>query len=904
MPERSGSGSVSGFTFEVGAAEDAGARAVLETEALWAAGRTSEVGPYLAGLGGHGIGESTQVRLSVLHGMALFELGDVVGALDHLRDAAERSQQLDIKTQFSTALALFSREAQFQSPQQALTALSRLRQLAATAGDALSLGNLHLVVARLEGCRGHCVNARRHLEISRSLFSIVDKPALKIMLALVDSSMEMYSGDLARVAKDTRQRNSPRQGRDGASLACLSIPLAGSLTNLGSVLLFTGHAEQARECLGKALSLSSDLLLSQLGTLDSLAQVALHTGQLDVSREMVQRCSQVAARQRLPARSWYDLAHQVTRALLWERLEDWEGVVELAVGADAEVSRRQYKAVRTSLLCAKARALAHLGKHAQAEAAIGTAVRVCPRGAVDPLIVLEGSKAICLSLRGDVTNGSVHFDRALAACRAIGHKFHEAWLDRERQTLAKTLRESIAVPQRQLEISDTALLVSDVATILGAGHSIDLLAHRTAAILQNTAMAPRVEVRTEAGHEYRPEPTSTSDVTADGAFRITLRGSDRAITIQVRDAHAIDEVSLLKGLADLVQAAVNRTTDTESEDEDQNLWPRTPVADADGTVFRSPRMVELLKIAARLAATDLPVLISGETGTGKEIFARLIHDHSLVKRGPFVAFNSTAIPRELVESQLFGHRRGAFTGATDTFQGLVRTAERGTLFLDEVGDLDPAVQPKLLRFLENAEIQPVGDARPQRVTVRIVAATNANIDDLVEQGRFRRDLFYRLGVARLTLPPLRERKDEIPALAALFVARCARECRRNNLRLGDDCIAALLLYDWPGNIRQLANEIRRIVALASDGDTLTSADLAPEIRTLWNDRPAAAGASSPGVTIRLDQTLAQATDELERAFIARALQATGGHVAQAAEMLGLSRKGLFLKRRRQGMVGG
>jgi transcriptional regulator with PAS, ATPase and Fis domain len=315
-------------------------------------------------------------------------------------------------------------------------------------------------------------------------------------------------------------------------------------------------------------------------------------------------------------------------------------------------------------------------------------------------------------------------------------------------------------------------------------------------------------------------------------------------------------------------------------------------------------MVELLKIAARLASTDLPVLICGETGTGKDIFARIVHEHSLVSRGPFVGFNCTAIPRELVESQLFGHRRGAFTGATDTFQGVIRAAERGTLFLDEVGDLDLSIQPKLLRFLESAEIQPVGEARTQRVSVRIVAATNANIDQLVEQGRFRRDLYYRIGVARIDLPPLRERKDEIPALAALFVNRYARECRRADLRLGDDCIAALLLYDWPGNIRQLANEIRRIVAMAHDGDTLTSGDLAPDIRKNWNERPRTSGnGHGPAVNIRLDQTLSKAVDDLERAFIERALEASGGHVANAAEMLGLSRKGLFLKRRRQGMVG-
>ena len=183
--------------------------------------------------------------------------------------------------------------------------------------------------------------------------------------------------------------------------------------------------------------------------------------------------------------------------------------------------------------------------------------------------------------------------------------------------------------------------------------------------------------------------------------------------------------------------------------------------------------------------------------------------------------------------------------------------------------------------------------------MRIVAATNADLDELVGQGRFRRDLFYRLGVAQLALPPLRERKDEIPALASLFLARYARECHRTGVRLGDDFIAALLLYDWPGNIRQLANEMRRVVAMADDGQTIRSGDLSPEILAAGMRGPLAT-AAAPAVSVRLDQTLAQAIDELERAFIEHALAHSGGRVAEAAQLLGLSRKGLFLKRRRRG----
>jgi DNA-binding NtrC family response regulator len=642
----------------------------------------------------------------------------------------------------------------------------------------------------------------------------------------------------------------------------------------------------------------------RLSALDSLCQLEIFKGNTEAARTLLIDCRAVSASHRLPGPSWSDFAHQLTRCAYFESLEDWQAIVSVVEDVDAELARRQYKAIRTSLLCAKARALARLGRHPQAETALASAVRICPRGAVDPLIVLEASKALCGSLRGEMSQGAVHYDRALAACRAIGHRYHEWWIERDRQEVTRRHRGAAPVVRPPRDLTDTALLLGDVATILGAGHSIDLLAHRMAAILQGTTLGPRVEVKNESGRPYQPEPSAAWEAGADGTFTIRLRGSDRRVSILVRDVSSIDEISLLKSVADLVQAAVNRTADTETEDEDMSLWPRRLGPGEDDTIFRSPRMAELLRIAERLAAAPLPILLCGETGTGKEVVARLIHEASAAKRGPFVPFNCSTLPRELVESQLFGHRRGAFTGAVESFPGVIRAAERGTLFLDELGDLDPAVQPKLLRFLESGEIHPVGDVRAQRVNVRVVAATNVDLDARVAEGRFRRDLFYRIGVARISLPPLRERKDEIPAMASLFLTRHMRECGRTGLRLGDDLIAALLLYDWPGNIRQLANEIRRVTAMARDGQTLGVSDLDAQIVRNWEARPHAIAVTSvPSVQIRLDQPLAHGMADLERRFIEHALGTADGRVAEAAQILGLSRKGLFLKRRRQGLVG-
>lgn len=717
--------------------------------------------------------------------------------------------------------------------------------------------------------------------------------------------MEIVAGNLSR------SMASARSSYDRAALTESRVQMAGSAGMLGLVILLGGDPRKSSDYLSQALELSAEISYVKLGVLDNLAQVALYEEDLDRCDGYLKQCGQVIAAQDLPARSWYDFAHQVTRCAVLAQFDDWERIVEITNEADPELERRQFRSLRTALLCAGARAYARMGDHARADARLGAAIRACPRGAVDPQIVLEAATAACLTLRGERTRGAAHFDRALSAARAIGNRLHEWHIQRDRAACTITrLPEPSAsdTSHTPTALSERAIVLSDAATILGAGSSIDLLAHRALSMLHNTPLEARLHVRSTSGEEFRPEPSVSSQLATDGTFTIDLRGSDRRVLMTVRQVESLDDVTMLKSLLDLLQAAVHRTTDTESSSDDQNLWPTTLLPGDDEMVFRSPRMTEVLRVAMRLANTDLPILITGETGTGKDVIARLIHGHSRQKRGPFVPFNCSAIPKDLIESQLFGHRRGAFTGAVEASPGVIRSAEGGTLFLDELGDLDSALQPKLLRFLESGEVHTVGDARPVRTNVRVLAATNVNLDERSQTGTFRRDLFFRLGTAHIEMPPLRERKDEIPALTAYFINRFSRECDRPGLRVSDDVIAALLLHDWPGNIRQLANELRRVVAMSEPGQTLTSADLSDVVTQGWREahRIAAtsnAAASDDGQSIRLslDQPLPRALEELERAFVDRAMQASGGRVAEAAQLLGISRKGLFLKRRRWGM---
>jgi DNA-binding NtrC family response regulator len=299
----------------------------------------------------------------------------------------------------------------------------------------------------------------------------------------------------------------------------------------------------------------------------------------------------------------------------------------------------------------------------------------------------------------------------------------------------------------------------------------------------------------------------------------------------------------------------------------------------------------------RLQGNNLTVLITGESGTGKELVARAIHAGSPRHGGMFLPYNCTTTTRELADSQLFGHRRGSFTGAVTDQPGLVRSAAGGTLFLDEIGDLPIDVQPKLLRFLEQGEVMPVGETRPQRVDVRVLAATNADLEQRVAEGKFREDLYYRLSVIRIHVPPLRERRDEIPHLTSFFLREACERLGKPDIELGSAVLDLFAQYLWPGNVRQLRNEIQRAVALSAPGAAVTTRQLSPELAQL-TDPVAAAPAvrRAPGHV-----SLAAAVEQVERDLIQATLDRAQGNISETARLLGLTRRGLYLKLRRLGL---
>jgi len=316
-----------------------------------------------------------------------------------------------------------------------------------------------------------------------------------------------------------------------------------------------------------------------------------------------------------------------------------------------------------------------------------------------------------------------------------------------------------------------------------------------------------------------------------------------------------------------------------------------------GFIHSSPAMTQLVEEVHKIRSSDVTVLVTGESGTGKELVARAIHAISSRRAKVFVPFNCTAVPKELSEGYLFGYRRGAFTGAVSDSQGVIRAAAGGTLFLDEIGDLPLDVQPKLLRFLQEGEIQPLGEQRPSKVDVRIIAATNTDLEEMVSQGRFREDLYYRLNVIRLRVPPLRERRSEIPTIVNYYINHYSAKFGRKDIQITPQAVDLLMVSDWPGNVRQLCNEIQRTVARAEDGTVITPEQLSPELqRTSSPTTPSAASvAAIPTAGIQTSGTLADALAEVERRMIADALRRHGGNISRAARELGLTRRGLYLK---------
>ena len=517
-----------------------------------------------------------------------------------------------------------------------------------------------------------------------------------------------------------------------------------------------------------------------------------------------------------------------------------------------------------------------------------------------------------------------HLSRALNTFRDLGARLDLSRAEEELRDLARTTPERI-----QEQSALTQLLTLRLAEAVA---SRELLLRELAAVMRQETGANRVVI-TERGERNEPRvviamgctPAESVkiavelDAVEDDPARDRYRRKHDAEVILLKSSNAPaakmylaprNRSKLPKGVAlepllrvvelgmDVcaLRAGAQKSGTNEHPDEltGTSLMP--------GFIHSSPAMTQLVEEVHKIRSSDVTVLVTGESGTGKELVARAIHAISSRRAKVFVPFNCTAVPKELSEGYLFGYRRGAFTGAVNDSHGVIRTAAGGTLFLDEIGDLPLDVQPKLLRFLQEGEIQPLGEQRPSKVDVRIIAATNTDLEEMVAQSRFREDLYYRLNVIRLRVPPLRERRSEIPTIVNYYVNHYSAKFGRKDIQITPQAVDLLMVSDWPGNVRQLCNEIQRTVARAEDGTIITPEHLSPELkRTSSPTTPSAAAAASiaslPSSNLQTagTGTLADALAEVERRMISDALRRHNGNISRAARELGLTRRGLYLK---------
>ena len=307
-------------------------------------------------------------------------------------------------------------------------------------------------------------------------------------------------------------------------------------------------------------------------------------------------------------------------------------------------------------------------------------------------------------------------------------------------------------------------------------------------------------------------------------------------------------------------------------------------------IGKSRKMIELFDLLAQVAPTDATVLILGESGTGKELVANALHHNSPRASQPFIKVACAALPETLLESELFGHERGAFTGAIARREGRFWSAHRGSIFLDEVGEMSTTTQTKLLRVLQEKEFEPLGSTRTIKVDVRVIAATHKDLEKEIREGGFREDLFYRLNVVPISIPPLRERKEDLPSLAVYFLSLYGEKNKKELKEISPKALDLLIRYDWPGNVRELENCIERAVIIAR-GEAIAPVDLPPQIQAL------SAGKEEPGIHFPLGISL----QEAERALIFKTLEDTGGNRSRAAEILGINRRTLQIKLKEYGM---
>jgi DNA-binding NtrC family response regulator/tetratricopeptide (TPR) repeat protein len=730
--------------------------------------------------------------------------------------------------------------------------------------------------------------------------------------------------------------------------------LAVALASLGQIYVRLGDLQRAEQALRRALEVRSPVQFHETAGAvhDTLAQIHLIRGEYDAAENRLRQAGEAYGTYGHHAPRWYEWSVRLLTARLALRRGARADALRLATEIESTPGVPPADAMQAELLATES--LLADGRIDEAEQhLVLISARLDPRsmpGAWGDYLRLRAH----LHLRRGRTTDAYHdLSQSASIFDLLGERYQAA-LSRlalgrlvaqvgARSMADRHLREAIAVFEAlgatpdleeargsvvQPAVQATGEYLSApgeaddviVRRLVDAAVMPDLLALDTAsALLEASGADAAVVFLRSVGDDVRVVSAAGCDVDAAGALARSAIGGGvygaGELTLEALGHEGDDQrlavVASPRPIGQLIArrlrmiAAVARQGFALCGSRERAAQPaeqralRTLDAVMPGFVCASAAMARVVEQIQRLQGNDLTVLITGESGTGKELVARAIHLGSPRSGGMFLPYNCTTTTRELADSQLFGHRRGSFTGAVNDQPGLIRSAAGGSLFLDEIGDLPLEVQPKLLRFLEQSEIMPIGDTRPQRVDVRVIAATNADLEQRVAEGKFREDLYYRLTIVRIHVPPLRERREEIPHLCALFLREACERLGKPDVQLSPEALDLFSQHWWPGNVRQLRNEIQRAVALSGADGLVTPAHLSPGFAALLEEAPRADGV--PPVPRAGTLPLGLAIEQLEREMISSALERSAGNISETARILGLTRRGLYLKLRRLGL---
>ena len=825
-------------------------------------------------------------------GRALGRLGSIDEGLAYIRKsvalASTRRRHLEATFRADLVSALLN----WVGAEPAMAELPRLRRIALETGNTQALIEYHLIYAKISAIREWWDRADAELEVATDL------------LLTYPNLYQLWKAKQARcnIAIKRGELYSARSHADECLLLAeqcgARFALSVTLENLAHISVRTGDHTEARKFLQRTLDLLDPLSPLRAAAYSTGIELGLAGGDTDYARQMVRAGEQIVTTKE--ERSYYELWWELNRLRWLIACGNYHEAARAAASLPAAASLADADLVDRMKLVA-AEALYKSGKETTASAMFRTLFEA-PGGSSLETLADANRVAALLTAPTDPSSSTLFLRRARRMLVAAGLP----GLLRDIEVTSKDLN-LVVEGGNNAEGGNPANVVEGIALAIELGIHLPALGMQLLALVSATQPNIRVALISEqlGGH---PNPQIVASVGPDAPIDDhpttlpigTVNGRLLGLKLWLgSDARAKLFVHSLK---QIITSAVASASSRASHEESIERAAGDSGSQPAGMVTAANSMLELLTITRRLATSSVTVLISGETGTGKEVLARVVHDTSPRASKPFIPFNCSAVSREMLDAQLFGYRRGAFTGAHEAFQGVIRAAAGGTLFLDEIGELSPEVQPKLLRFLESGEIHPLGEAKPITVDVRVVAATNANLEQLVADGRFREDLFYRLNVVRLEVPPLRERREEIPILVQHYLERASRESQKTGIRIAEETMEYLVLYKWPGNVRQLANEVRRLVALAESGAIIMPEHLSRDIAASRRTIPASERDPAPTeFVVRMDQPMSAATEHLERSMIQYAMRLTDGRLEDAAQLLGLSRKGLYLKRQRLGI---